>query len=88
MSSAMLYRLSGLALLAGTLLAVPSAVVRLIDFNIGYDLITEAASPLFVPLHLMGLIAAMLILLGLPGMLIPYRLLCSASCKWYSLSDK
>jgi signal transduction histidine kinase len=70
MSPAMLYRLSGLALLAGTLLVFPSAFALINDISRGDPQIREAASPWFVPLHLMSLITAMLILLGLPGMFV------------------
>jgi hypothetical protein len=69
MSPAMLYRLSGFALLVGTLFAIPAGINRWEDFT-GTGAVTMLASPLFVPGYLMGLIAAMLILFGLPGLFV------------------
>jgi signal transduction histidine kinase len=69
MSPAMLYRFSGLALLMGSLLAIPAGILRWEDLT-GTKTVTLLANPSFVPSYLMGLIASLLVLLGLPGMFV------------------
>ena len=69
MSPAMLYRFSGLALLMGSLLAIPAGILRWVDL-FGTKAVTLLANPFFAPGYLMGLTASLIILLGLPGMFV------------------
>ena len=63
MSSTILFRLSGLSLLLGGLLAVVSLIHPNASSGLEY-----LSDPRTVPAHLLGLTAVLLIMLGLPGL--------------------
>ena len=67
MTTASLYRLSGLALVIGAVLAAASSIVSGVVFPDTNNAAT-ATNPLNVLLSLIGVVGAVLALLGLPGM--------------------
>ena len=67
MTTASLYRLSGLALVSGAILAAVSSIVSGVVFPDTNNAAT-ATNPLNVLLSLIGVVGAVLALLGLPGM--------------------
>src|SRR5437667_8522752 len=66
MSSKILYRLSGVALLLGSLLVVLFVIIQLLVFPHGT--LDRYTSPLWQPILLMMVLGLLLIVGGLPGM--------------------
>ena len=66
MSSAKLYRASGLALLLGALLGIIGNVLTTVLFS-GNSTPTQISSALYVPVFVLFFIGTMLLVLGLPG---------------------
>ena len=63
MSSTTLFRLSGLSLLLGGLLAIPYLLIHPNTSGLEY-----LSDPRTVPAHLLGLMTGLLVMLGLPGL--------------------
>src|SRR5262245_57853370 len=69
MTSSQLFRISGVALLAGSVTFIVHIVLRSgITANAGGDTVAFAKEELWVPINALGVIGAALLLLGLPAM--------------------